>query len=348
MIKTLLEGQYSQAKLLHVRMHFSKEMDELGRFSVSKTFHLLKVILKIVYFRVFRNVSVLYYPPSPPVRLPVLRDLAILCTTRWMFKETIFHFHATGISEIYPSLQWFKKILFRWSFSKPDIAIQLSEYNPDDGAFFNARRQCLIPNGITDEYARMGNQRKEMRPICTLLSIGLIRESKGILVLIDAMRILAQKGIPVHAKVVGKFESPEFKSIVLNRIEELGLSGYFDFPGVLTGAEKHQVYLDADIFCSPTFFESFGLVVAEAMQFELPVVASKGQGVQSLVVESETGFLTEVRDSKAFADRIEMLVSNPELRCQMGCAGRRRYLEEYTVDKFHSRMDHCFSLIGQE
>ena len=116
MIESLLGGEYKYAKLFHVRMSFSKEMDELGKFSLSKLLHLLKVIKDIVYFRIIHNVRILYYPPSNPETFPVLRDLAILCITRWMFKKTIFHFHAAGISELYPSLPWFLKILFRWGY----------------------------------------------------------------------------------------------------------------------------------------------------------------------------------------------------------------------------------------
>ena len=279
----------------------------------------------------------------------MLRDLAILCLTCWMFHKTIFHFHAAGISEIYPSLPWYLKFLFRWGYFKPDVAIRLSEHNPDDGTFLHARNNCLVPNGIVDHYPAMQNPVKNENTICTLLFVGLVSESKGILVFVDVMRILAERGLLVQAKIVGQFESPEFERVVLSRIKDLGLAERFEFTGVLTGSLKHQAYMDADIFCFPTFFESesFGLVVAEAMQFELPVVASRWRGVQSLVIDERTGFLTPAHESEVMADKIEHLAVAPELRHQMGRAGRQRYLKEYSIEKFHDRMDHCFSLGSQ-
>ena len=129
------------------------------------------------------------------------------------------------------------------------------------------------------------------------------------------------------------------RCIVLTKIEELGLTEHFEFAGVLTGAEKHEAFLDSDIFCFPTFFESesFGLVVTEAMQFELPVVASRWRGVQSLVVDEVTGFLVPPKNCEAMADSVERLVLDPKLRRQLGRAGRQRYLEEYTITRFHAR-----------
>ena len=82
------------------------------------------------------------------------------------------------------------------------------------------------------------------------------------------------------------------------------------------------------------------------MQFELPVVASRWRGVQSLVIDGVTGFLTPVQDSELTANRVERLVLDSELRCQMGREGRQRYLKEYSIEKFHEQVDHCFSLVS--
>lgn len=348
MVKTLLDGSYTDAELVHVRMHFSKEMDQMGRFAFAKLAHLIQVVLKVVYHRLVSGTDVLYYPPSTPDRYPMLRDLAILCATRWMFRKTIFHFHAAGLSEAYPGLPRLARPFFRLAYCRPDLAIHLSGHNPRDGEFLQAARNCTVPNGIADEYRPPPGYSREIHAVCKLLFVGLIRESKGIFVLVDAMRILAGKGLPVSVTVVGQFESPELERDVRKRIDDHLLGERFEFTGVLTGDEKHRVFMAADVFCFPSFIESFGLVVAEAMQFELPVVASRAGGVQSLVVDGETGYLTGLGDSTGMAERIERLARDPELRRRMGRQGRARYLREYTIERFHERMDHCFSLIDRE
>lgn len=345
MIRRLLDGNYRNAFLYHVRMSFSKDMDDIGKFQFRKLFHPIGIVAKAVYLRVRHNIDTLYYPPSGPDRLPMLRDIVLLLCLRWMFKKTIFHFHAAGTSELYSQLPDWLRVLYRWSYFRPDMAIQLSDFNPDDGTFLQAREKRIVPNGIEDDYAGMGSSPRPVHPICNVLFVGLICESKGILVLIDAVRRLKEGGVPVKVTVLGKFVSESFQRIVMEKITEWGLEARFDFKGVLTGRDKGEQYLNADIFCFPTFFESesFGLVVAEAMQFCVPVVVTRWRGVQSLVDDGENGFLVSVRDGEAIAEKISVLISDPELRLRMGEKGRKKFLREYTVEKFYQRMDECFA-----
>ena len=79
-------------------MAFSRGMKDMGKLQVYKVMHLLNIVIKIYYYRICRQVDILYYPPSGP-NSAVYRDMMILFPTRWMFRKTIFHFHASGLSE---------------------------------------------------------------------------------------------------------------------------------------------------------------------------------------------------------------------------------------------------------
>ena len=80
------------------------------------------------------------------------------------------------------------------------------------------------------------------------------------------------------------------------------------FLGTRTGTRQGRCFLDSDVFCYPTHFESetFGLVLLEAMQFELPIVATRWRGVPSSVEDGENGFLVPVRDPPRWPTRLEV------------------------------------------
>lgn len=87
-------------------------------------------------------------------------------------------------------------------------------------------------------------------------------------------------------------------------------------------------------------------MAVEAMIFGLPVVATNRRGLPDIVVDGETGFLVPPKDAKSIAERLERLISDLDLRRTMGSAGRRRYEENFTVEKFRSSMEEVLSAVG--
>ena len=345
--QVMLERRYRLIQFFHVRMAFSREMDEVGRFHIKKLFHLISVIFRIIYMRLRYGIQILYYPPAGPNRIPMYRDIAILLCTRWLFKKTVFHFHAGGISELYRKLFRIEQLLFRLAYFKPALSIRLSELNPPDGAFLNAQKDIIVPNGIADTYPDF-IQRKENERIPPILFVGIMRESKGVLVLLDACRLMKESGGLFQLQIMGKFDCKVFKQKVHRFIESHNLKNNVEFLGVCTGKKKWRTYSAADIFCFPTFFESeaLPLVVLEAMQFKLPVVATRWRGIPSLIQDGESGFLVSIKDSRAVAEKLAVLLNSPDLRKQMGEKGRQIYLKRFTLDKFWRNIENAVLTIA--
>ena len=345
MIKRLLEGDYPNLRLHHVRMAFSKEMDEIGKFRISKIVELVRVIARILMVRGKYGATVLYYPPAGPELVPVLRDIVILLCTRFFFKKTIFHFHASGLSTLYAQLPALLRPFFRKAYFHADVSIRLSRYAPEDPKKLSAEQEYIVPYGITDEYHPVVRpQEAVVQTPVNLLFVGVLRESKGVLVFLEACRLLAQANVPFQANLMGKFESEQFQEEVLAFVRRYGLEGSVRFLGVLTGAEKREAFTQADVFCFPTHFESEALsvVLIEALSFGLPIVATQWRGLPSLVEDGDNGFLVPIKDPEAVADRLRRLISDPDLRRRMGQQGRARYLDRYTVAKYHERINRVF------
>jgi UDP-glucose:(heptosyl)LPS alpha-1,3-glucosyltransferase len=97
--------------------------------------------------------------------------------------------------------------------------------------------------------------------------------------------------------------------------------------------QVERYFAAADVFLFPTLFETFGMVIAEAMAAGLPVITSRAAGAAELIEHGESGWLTaEPWDTDAIAAGLRMLAADPALRARMGGAARAR-IEAYTWDR---------------
>ena len=225
--------------------------------------------------------------------------------------------------------------LVKKAFFFPDAAIQKSALNPPDGEYIKARNIYIVPNGCPDQFERFRN-RKLLNFVPVVLFVGLVMEDKGVEILIEAARLLRERGQKFQVRLVGEFTSEEYRQKLVRKVADKGLEQWVDFCGRKVGDEKWDQYQNADIFCFPTHYsaESFGMVLLEAMMFELPVVTTAWRGIPGIVEDGITGFLTEIKDAAAVTDRLERLLDDEDLRRRMGRAGRERYLEKFTVELY--------------
>lgn len=349
MIQRMLEGRYDNAELYHVRMAFSSEIDDVGRFQLKKLFHIVRLVLQIAWSRLRLRTNVLYYPPAGPNAIPISRDVFILCCTRWMFSQTAFHFHAGGLSEFLERLSVVPRALSRWSYSKPDLCIRLSDETPPDCSVLKARHSVIVPYGIEDLAKRpaLRNAETTRSNRVRLLFVGVILESKGVLTLLSACRTLRARRLDFELSIVGGFRDRDFERRVRALVSEYDLSSQVHFTGILTGSEKADVFEQADIFCFPSHYEAEALpvVLIEAMEFGLPILASNWRGIPSLVTDGENGFLVPPKDPEAAAAALGKMIADPELRLRLGRSGRERYEQRHTLEQFHLNLDQAFGAL---
>ena len=354
MIQRMLEGDYGpEVRLHHVRMAFSRSMSEMGRFRARKVLELFRVLLATIVGRVRLGTDVLYYSPSGLRWLPLLRDIVVLASVRWLFRRTILHFHAGGVGSCYRDLPKIARALFRMAFWNHDVGIRVSPFAHDDPTELRCKQAYVVPNGIEDLAEERGGRpavRNEisaesgMPATVHVVFCGVLSEEKGIMVLLEAIATLVERGQRVALDVVGEFESELFEERIRDFLQRKRLAHVAKLLGVLTGADKVRVFQDADIACVPTFAktETSSLVALEAMCLGLPIVATRWGGIPALVEDGVTGFLVPVRDPEALAERIELLVRDGKLRRTLGENGRSRFLEHFSLQAHRAGLREVF------
>jgi glycosyltransferase involved in cell wall biosynthesis len=347
MIDSLVRTDLSRLQLFHVRLAFSESIQSVGRVDAGKVLHLFAVAIQAIRLRFRHGIGVLYFTPAGPSLVAVLRDLLLLSLLRPFFRRTIYHFHAAGLSEFLRSRHWWFRSLARAVYGRPDGAIQTSSLNPADGEFLQARRVAVIPNGLKDAaFATRPPTGPGERT--HILFVGMLGETKGVMVLLEAARIVANHRRDITIWLMGQFTSESFERAAKNYCAEYGIEKVVSFLGECVDDAKWHYFGQADIFCFPSFYESesFGNVAVEAMMFGLPVVATRWRGIPDVVRDGDTGLLVPVHDPAALAGALMRLIDDPGLRRTLGVNGRRRYLDEYTLEKHIGRMEEFIHVVA--
>lgn len=198
----------------------------------------------------------------------------------------------------------------------------------------DVRKVIVIPPGvdICRFYPIPADEAKEYIgvPPCgrMILFVGRIEPLKGLDVLLESIAHLRQQDVLGEYRfclvvIGGEYISDsDMMSTEMARIHSLreryGLDDLVAFLGKRDQDTLPYYYSAAEVVVVPSFYESFGMVALEAMACGTPVVASQVGGLAYLVQDGITGYTVPVDDPQMLAERLMLVISNPELRASMG------------------------------
>jgi glycosyltransferase involved in cell wall biosynthesis len=192
--------------------------------------------------------------------------------------------------------------------------------------------RCIYHGLDLAEYAPGKGPRRE-RPL--ILSVGQLKYKKGFHHLLDACRILVDRGLSFDCQIVG--EGP-LGSELTARVAELDLGSRVRLLGALPHETLVERYREASIFALPCVTGPDGdrdgipNVILEAMAMGLPVVSTRHSGIPEAVEDGRTGMLVPPGDPGSIATAIARLLEDPSLRERLGARGRERVREVFDID----------------
>ncbi len=204
----------------------------------------------------------------------------------------------------------------------------------------------LIPNGI--DVQKFGGS--DVKPIKkfddgkpNILFVGRLEKRKGFPHLLDAFPYIKAQVPNARLIVVGAFDKDD-KEKYVRHARRHGLRDV-KFVGYVSSDELPRYYRSAHVFCAPsTGFESFGLVLLEAMAAGTPIVASNIPGYRNVVTHGREGLLVPPSDEQAIASAVIRLLRDAPLRQRLSDAGRTT-AQEYSWTRIAQRTmalyEHC-------
>ncbi len=187
---------------------------------------------------------------------------------------------------------------------------------------------------------------KDPRHEPRLVSVGRMVEKKGFIYLIDACRILHERGIAFSLDIIG--ERGDQTDVLANAIATAGLEARVRLLAPVAQCDLVDIYRNARAFVLPCVVlpdgdrDGIPNAMAEAMACAVPVVVTDVSGIPEIVESGTSGVVVPPRDSRALAHAIESLLADPGAADRIGRAARKRIESVFDADVTHKTLKLLF------
>jgi glycosyltransferase involved in cell wall biosynthesis len=161
---------------------------------------------------------------------------------------------------------------------------------------------------------------------CVVIYPSRIAEDKGQIDAIRAVELLRERIPKIALFLIGPCKPDEegYLATLKQYIQSRGLQDTVKILGFVSSPDLMKWYRTADILLFTSFHEGLPFVILEAASMELPIIASSVGGIPEIIQHGENGFLVQPRDVDGYADSIEALIEDEDLRKRFGQEAQKR------------------------
>ena len=266
--------------------------------------------------------------------MPMMRDIVLLPLAVLCSRKVWVHFQAAGIADHVSNKLLWKATKYVHSLCYG--ALSLSEFGKKDPSALGMKNIRILANGLEDrlDESLKGVPRDTKKTV--ILYVGHICEDKGVPSLLRAFDELAEQNCDIVLRLVGECLNPYDLDDLTEEKERCRHSSRIEIAGVKMGGELDKEYANADVFVFPTVapYESFGLVLVEAMMWSLPVVAHNWRATSEIMGEQKGGVCYAITGTheESLVRAIETALLKRNQWDEWSTLNRKRYLENYSID----------------
>ena len=339
----LFEHDWPGFEVHRLRMEFSEEMLEVGRFQWKKIRHLFRLIRKAREILRENPGCVLFYPPASAKWVPFLRDLVFLTSVRLLAGSTVFIFHASGLP-VFAKAGPVRRLMGRLAYRGAEVALEVAQEAITPHEVFAAKSWQWCPCAIAVPDL-VHEPRPDQAPL-TVLFVGSLQEGKGVVEIFKTAALLKEQGRErdFRFRIVGKWFSQEFESAIRHLRTESKLEEMVELAGQLTGDDKWRAYAGADVFFFPSHYasEATPIVLMEALGMGLPLLTTQWAGIPAMLEGCETAWLLPVRSPDQYAATLIDLFGRRHELDGMHQASRAFYQKNFLPERFIERVGNAF------
>ena len=263
-----------------------------------------------------------------------LKDAPFVLLCKLFGRKIVIHQHNKGMSKDVdkPVYRWLLPLVYK----NAKVILLSWHLYPDIEKVVKREDVMICPNGIKPTVDQNFERRPNEIPHILFLSNLLI--DKGVLVLLDALKILKDKGYSFVCDFVGSETKDIDAARFAREVEARGLNRLALYHGRKYGEEKEAYFKKAEAFVLPSFNEAFPLVNLEAVEFKLPIVSTYVGGIPDEITDGENGYVVESKDAASLADALCKLLGDTSLREKMGEVGYKKFKAQFTEQCFENQM----------
>lgn len=255
-------------------------------------------------------------------------------------KKYVVHTHGSELQQFCEETSPFVKKMICGFFGRASgiIAITENMRNFLDGYVGRKLPVFVIPNPC-DSIADSVSEKPEGACVKIVFS-GRYGKRKGVYDLLEAYdKCDFRVPVELHLFGDGEVEQVRSKAQSLKKAESVKVSGW----------TEHDVYVrklpSFDFLVLPSYAETFGMSLVEAMGQGLPVISTFSGGIPNVVDNGRTGILIDAGDIEALKNSLESMVENAEKRKEMGLAAWKDVSEKYTVRVVQEKLENMYTQI---
>lgn len=315
-----------------INLSTAHSLSDVGSFSLRKFSVILNQCGTILRTLKQFNPDLVYITPNSH-GLIMIKELFLLQRIRRMGIPIIAHFHNKGVAARQDNL--FYDFVYRHFFKNIKLILLSESLYRDVCRYISRENVYICANGIP-EAENMCKYPKTDIPHVLFLSN--LLPDKGIFVLLDAVKILKDKGLKFVCDIIGAETKTIDATIFANEVSNRDIEDAIKYHGPKYGIEKEMFWRNASLFVFPSLNECFPLVLLEALQHGIPVIATDEGGIPDIVEDGKTGCIVPKCDSKALAEKMEHLLTHPAEAQAMGLAGYKKFQQKFQLEIWEKRL----------